>query len=152
MPISERPITSGQVRAIHVALSRQAIADTEYRAILDSRYGVSTCKDLTRRQASELLRTLGRPLPAEPREPAPDHTRRPSTGPLPDNAVRLASQAQQILIAELAETVEWRAPDGYSLWLRANQHIARVATDYQARRVIEALKAMLRRQRRAAHA
>ena len=64
--VSRRPITPAQVRAIHVAISRSGIDDETYRGILYERYGVETSKALTRRQASELLSRLGRPLPRPP--------------------------------------------------------------------------------------
>ena len=57
--ISDRPITKAQVRAIHVALHWLGIDDDTYRERLEHVYGVRTCKDLTRRQAHELLRAFG---------------------------------------------------------------------------------------------
>ena len=64
--ISAKPITPAQVRAIHVALHRHGIDDDEYRARLMDRWGVDTCKALTRREASDLIASLGYPLPNPP--------------------------------------------------------------------------------------
>ena len=62
---------------------------------------------------------------------------------------RLPSPAQHRLIGELRDEVDWREPDGYARWLQKNMSLARVASADQARRVIEGLKAILRRQRSA---
>ena len=137
----DRPITPAQVRSIHIALHRQGIDDETYRGMLYERWGVASCKALTRRQASDLLTRLGRPLKRGPPERPPA----PRPEPLPEGAVRLATRAQRELIAELAAEVEWREAQGYAGWLRANMHLKRVATSAQAARVINGLKAMVRR-------
>ena len=139
--MADRPITSAQVRSIHIALSRQGIDDATYRGILYERYGVETCKALTRRQASELLARLGRPLKRAP----PERSRAPRPDPLPEGATRLATREQRGLIAELAAEVEWREPDGYAEWLKANMGLKRIATAAQAARIINGLMAMVRR-------
>ena len=138
-------ITGSQVRAIHVTLSRAGIDDETYRGILNEGYGVDTCKALTRRQASELLRQLGVALrnppgkrPKSPRTPT-------SRAKLPPGVTRLSSPAQRQLIHELASEIPWREPDGYARWLKQNQGIRRVATAQQAARVIEGLKALKKR-------
>ena len=144
--ISHRPITKAQIKAIHVALSHHGIPDREYRERLHTDYEAKSCKDLTRRQASELLRRLGLPLkrppgvqaPREPRTPRP----RAKTSP---GVVRLPSPLQRKLIEQLAAEIEWRAPDGYTLWLRRNMGLNRLSTAEQASRVIEGLKAIKRR-------
>lgn len=154
------PITPAQVRAIHVATSRQGIDDATYRAMLRVRYGVGTCKDLTRRQASDLLAHLGRPLPRPPGSgPAPSPRRRAAEAaqaalPTPPRAaggrvIALPTPLQRVLIEELAAEVAWREPDGYRRWLRHTMGMERVATRAAASRVIEGLKALKRRSPRA---
>lgn len=141
--ISDRPITPAQIRAIHVALPGRGIDDGAYRAILGERFGVDTCKALTRRQASELLATLGQALPRPPGARGP-RTRKPApTGP---KVSRMVSPAQRELINELSGEIAWREPDGYRYWLRHNQRLERVSTSDQAARVITGLKAIRRRQ------
>ena len=150
-----RPITPAQVRAIHVALHRQGIDDAAYRALLDMAFGVTTCKALTRRQASALLVKLGRPLPRPPGSgPAPTARRRAAraaqaqaTARASGPVVRLATPLQRVLIEELIAEAPWRAPAAvaYPVWLQHNQGIRRVATFAQAAKVIEGLKAMKRR-------
>ena len=141
--ISNRPITPSQVRAIHVALSRQRIDDADYRARLRSGWGVTTSKALTRRQASELLEELRVPLPRPPgakaeRPPRPRRRAAPGT-------VVMVSPAQRRLIGEIAAEIDWRASDGYARWLRSSFGLERVSTSADAARVINGLRAMRRR-------
>lgn len=141
--ISGRPITPAQIRAIKVAQRRQGIDDDTYRAMLQEHWGVDSCKGLTRREASDLLRRLGRALKNPPgaRKPRP---RRPRADPA-EGATRLASGPQRELISKLAAEIAWREGDGYTRWLRGNMGLERVATSAQALRVIEGLKAIKRR-------
>ena len=150
--ISDRPITPAQVRAIHVALHGLGIDDDVYRERLEHVYGVRTCKDLTRRQASELLRAFGQRLghlPGSRPTDRPAATSSPSRTATPPGVACLPSPAQRRLIGELSREVDWREPDGYACWLANNMGLVRVASADQARRVIEGLKAILRRQRSA---
>ena len=144
--ISTRPITKAQIKAIHVALAHHDIPDKEYRERLHTDYGAKSCKELTRRQASDLLRRLGLPLKRPPGTQAPRPPRarntRPKTSP---GVVRLASAPQRQLIEQLASEIEWRVPNGYPLWLKRHMGIERIATDQQASKVIQGLKAIKRR-------
>ncbi len=143
-PISQTlPITPAQVRAIHVAIRAAGIADEDYRARLRAGWGVGTCKDLTRRQASDLLVELGRPRPQPARPRA--RAARPRPQPLPPGVVRMVTPAQRRLIEQLAAEVDWREPDGYRRWLARNQGLAHAATAAAAARVIEGLKALRRK-------
>lgn len=135
-----KPITASQVRSIHVALSRAGIDDDTYRDLLHDGYGVASCKDLSRRQASELLRHLGAPL-RNPPGTRPKAPRQPKTK-LPPGVTRLPSAAQRQLISDLVSEIAWRQEGGYHAWLKANQGIKRVATAQQAMRVIEGLKGL----------
>ena len=152
--ISTRPITPAQVKAIHVALHRRDIDDEAYRALLEARYGVTTCKALTRRQAGDLLTRLGRALPRPPGSgPAPTARRKaaqamqaPSPPPKAGRGVvRLVTPLQRVFIDELVAEIKWREEDGYERWLRRSMGMERVATTAQARKVIEGLRAMRRR-------
>ena len=155
--ISTAPITPAQVRSIHIVLSRQGIDDATYRAMLRARYDAASCKDLTRRQASDLLTHLGRPLPRPPGSgPAPTPRRRaaakaqgkaPLRGVVGGRVVALPTPLQRVLIEELAGEVPWREPDGYRRWLSHTMGMERVATRAAASKVIEGLKAMKARGR-----
>lgn len=140
---TDKPITAAQVRAIHVALHRRGIDDDEYRGRLMDRWGVETCKALTRRQASDLLHSLSVPLRNPPGEPRRERAPRPD--PLPDNVARLPTRAQRELIAELSAELRWREEDGLERWLRRNLGLDAIRTSADAARAIEGLKAMARR-------
>ena len=72
---------------------------SSYRGILYERYGVETCKALTRRRASGLLTRLGRWLKRAPKSPKSKKARLTR---LPDGATRLVTREQRELIAVLA--------------------------------------------------
>lgn len=136
------PITQGQIKLIHVMLTRQKIDDDDYRALLEELYGVDTCKKLTRQQANELLTRLGarqkpKPVPPQPK-PAPPRRR-------DSNVAALATPAQHQLIHALAHEVKWRKQPpaaAYAAWLQRNQSLDKVRTTAEASRVIRGLKAM----------
>ena len=139
------PITQGQVKLIHVMLTRQGIDDEDYRAMLESLYGVATCKKLTRKQANELLTRLGagqKPKLAQPKpvQPKPAPPRRRDA-----NVATLATPAQHQLIHALIHEIKWRMQPptaAYAAWLQHNQSLAKVRTTAEAARVIRGLKAI----------
>ena len=151
--LSDKPITKAQIKQIHVQLHRLGIDDATYRALLDELWGVATCKDLTRRQASALLNRLGVRLTNAPGQ-RPGQTARkrkknrpaPRHAPLPEGVVQLASPEQQRFVRELATEVDWRLAGGFERWLEHNMGLPRVRTHAEAQKVIEGLKAMKRRQ------
>ena len=144
--ISTRPITKSQIKAIHVALAHHGIPDKEYRERLHTDFGAKSCKDLTRRQASELLRRLGLPLKRPPGAGTPRAPRpRKARAPTQPGVTRLPSPLQRRLIDQIAGEIRWRVPNGYALWLKGNMGLERISTAAQAARVIEGLKAIKRR-------
>ena len=137
-------ITEAQVRAIHACLHARGIEDPEYREMLAARYNVTTCKDLTRRQAAMFIsllsgghRALARPKTRRPiqhpHQPAPEDT---------PGVVSLPSPAQRKLMAELVTEVDWYTPDGYQAWMEKALGIKRVRTSRDAHRVIRGLKGL----------
>ena len=148
--ISERPITANQVRAIHVALSAKGIEDADYRRLLaEVGDGAESCKGLTRRQASDLLARLGRPLRSPPAGGRPKAPRAPAP-PRAEGVARMATPLQRSLIAELASEVEWHPEGGLEPWCQASFGFRRPATQAQAAKAIEGLKGIKPRQARAA--
>ena len=142
-----RPITPGQVRAVHAALPRAGLDDAAYRLLLGEVYGVRSCKELSSAQANELLANLNlspRPRPKPQPRPARRRAARQAPG---GKVIRLASEAQRVLIGRLAGGIEWRAEDGLGAWMRRSLGLDAVRTGDDARRVIEGLKAMRRRAR-----
>lgn len=136
-------ISPAQIRAVKVAQRARGMGDAEYRALLWAHWGALSCTALTRRQASDLLRLLGRPLARQPGE-QPPRPPRPRPAPLAPGVVRLPTPAQRRLIAALAAEIEW-GPAGYAGWLAHSQGLARLTTAAQASRVIEGLRAIRRR-------
>lgn len=55
---NDTTITKEQIRYIHILLNNLDITDDEYREILCDEFGVDTCKDLGKEQASELIHKL----------------------------------------------------------------------------------------------
>lgn len=53
-----RPITAAQIKRIHTIIHILGISDENYRAALESRFGVTTCKDLTLLQAKSFIDEL----------------------------------------------------------------------------------------------
>jgi hypothetical protein len=51
-------IAPSQIKAIKTVIGKMGMDDEDYRHMLHSRYGVTSCKDLTWRQAEELLEHL----------------------------------------------------------------------------------------------
>ena len=139
------PITPGQVKLIHVMLTKQGIDDDDYREMLESLYGVDTCKKLTRQQANKLLTRLGagqKPKPAKPKpaQPKPAPPRRRDS-----NVATLATPAQHQLIHNLIREIKWRMQPptaAYAAWLQHNQSLAKVRTTTEAAKVIRGLKAI----------
>ena len=142
-----KSVTLAQTRAIKGAVRRLMMPNSEYRLLLWDRWGVTTHKDLTRREASDLLRVLGCPLTRRPGE-QPPRPARPRPTPAPPGVTPLPTPAQTRLIGELASEIEWLQPDGLAGWLKRNQGIERVATSDQASRAIEGLRAIKRRRTR----
>ena len=134
------PITRSQIRAIHIALRRQGVEDADYRALLLDGWGVTTCKDLTRRQAHELIQRLPGPPARTPRRRREAAPRR-----LPAGVVRMATRAQFELIHSLSREIEWRSAAGFAGWLWLHFGLRRVVTSAQARKVIEGMLAIRRR-------
>lgn len=64
-------IAPSQIKAIHATISRLGLDDDAYRNILETRYGVDSCKRLTWRQAEELLAGLNGGKGGQPHGVAP---------------------------------------------------------------------------------
>ena len=141
-------ITRSQIIAIKTAQRRHGIGDTEYRQILDSQFQASSCKELSRRQASELLTMFGRELLNPPGEmPKKKRAPRAPAAAAQPGVTPMATPDQRRLIADLVAEIGWMDEDAYSRWLWKFMLIRKVATRAQAARAIEGLKAMRRRVR-----
>ncbi len=138
----DKPITTSQINSIHIALSHQGIDDEDYRLALKERFNVTTCKDLTRSQATKLLDTIWKKLP-----PRTEKAKRVRKKPEPkaDNVVRLPTMPQRQLIEKLKEEIPWTHENGYKEWMIGNMRLKIIKTDAEAQKVINGLKAMKQR-------
>lgn len=56
----ETPITKNQIKAIHAIVKDMGIKDGRYRLVLHTLFNVTTCKDLTEKQASVMIEMLNK--------------------------------------------------------------------------------------------
>jgi len=122
-----------QLALVHLAKAQTGMGEEDYRALLSSRWQVTTSKDLTRPQLDELLkvfRSLGWRAKRPPRA-------RP-------NALELAGPAQQMMISKLYDGMGW-APARRVGFNKRTCGAPWPQTRAQANQIIEALKAMMAR-------
>lgn len=130
-------ITKQQIQLIHIAKQRLGLDDDLYRDMLFNLFRVRSSKNLTYRQASELLdhfKSRGFVFQSKKRAPA-------------GNIIHLTSPKERNLISVLSHRYIWRCKNGFNLWLRAQQekgYIKSVALNESsdAHWVIEKLKQM----------
>lgn len=131
-------INNLQKSLIHIGISELRIDDDTYRLMLAG-YGVGSCKDLQYSQASALIDDLvkkgfkikGRLKPRRPGGP---------------NLEYLPNKQQLGIIEHLRHDVQWRVHDGYQRWIEKFLGRRYIRTSREAQKVIEALKAMKKRQ------
>jgi len=152
----KQTITKDQIRLIKT-VQRKHQDDDDYYEMLDKRFRVSSCTQLTRRQAGDLIELYIRWGWAEKKK----RVRRSGSGPATrpagkrgrknrgpmrkGNMVRMASPAQRKKINALANLIDWRVKDGLTKWIAKRFSIARIKTAREAYQVIEGLKKMFER-------
>lgn len=152
MNVTEK-ISKGQIRKIKVTQRAIGMADYDYYLLLVQRFGARSCTELTRRQARQLIDLLtGKTCIAC--SPRPPRER------LPVNVTVLASQEQLHRIEDLRQAHSWAwHPRKYAAWLNHKFSAKwaaqgwpadRVVLSPQATDVIEALKVMVRQEKRCA--
>jgi hypothetical protein len=57
---SDKPISAAQIKRIHTIIHILGVSDDNYRAALDSRFGVTSCKDITLMEAKSFIDELDR--------------------------------------------------------------------------------------------
>ena len=140
---SKKPIDKIQIKLIHLAKAKLGLDDDKYRLILNQRYWVNSCKNLSYDEATDFIKyfqSLGFKIVTK------RHTRKAGIKPAPTNIINLVSPQQLALIEHLREDIQWRIHDGYYRWLRKWLKKDRITTAREAFRVIEGLKGMLKRQ------
>jgi hypothetical protein len=144
----QNKITIIQKKLIHMAKAELKIGDEEYRALLSERYWVNTCKDLSYKDASDLIdyfKTKGFKIRSH-RSAVSHQQKRKPTAP---NVTQLMSREQLLKIEHLKKDILWHAgPMGYHKWLMKYLKKDHITTSKEAQNVIEALKNMKARQNR----
>jgi hypothetical protein len=147
--LDRHPAGSRIIRTIHTAKSFLGLSQPEYREMLRQRYGVSSSKDLTRKQGDDLIEHFrsmgfGRPKRKWTCTLCAPHQR--ERGPIPKETIYPASAGQLFLINELTKAVKWKAEDGYRRWLFKYFALTEIKWSPEASSVITALKGLLRSQ------
>jgi uncharacterized protein DUF1018 len=164
--VNKQLITKEQIKLIKT-VQRKHQGDDDYYEMLEKRFRVSSCTQLTMRQASALIklyigwgwaekRKRGRRSPqlnplrsSSSKNLTGQGGRRRKTknqGPMRSgNMVRMASPAQRKKIDALANLIDWRVKDGLTKWIAKRFSIQRIKTAQEAYQVIEGLKKMFER-------
>ncbi len=133
-------INNLQKQLIHLGLAELGIDDETYRQML-ARYGVDTCTKLQYGQASALIDDLVKKGFKIKRKRT--RTRITDTR---GNVHYLPTPQQLRIIEHLRHDVHWRVHDGYHRWVEKFLGRTYIKTEREAQKVIEALKAMKKRQ------
>jgi hypothetical protein len=147
-PAISGKITPMQIKLIGMGRSQLGLPDEDYYKLLSDRYWCNSCKDLTYKEASELIdhfKTMGFKIKSS-REPQPPRGRRPRGAAVANNIANLPSKEQLRYIELLRADIRWHLRDGYYHWLVKWLKKDSIATSREASRVIEGLKGMLKRQ------
>lgn len=147
------PITKAQIRMIK-SLQGKNLDEVEYREILENHFKVTSCTQLSMRQAGVLIDMFAQwgffvPKGRNQTVGAYGHTHLRSRGKTPKNVVRLASREQLEKIAVLAGLITWRVENGLELWMEKRMGVSRVRTAQDTYLVIEGLKKMFENQMKA---
>ena len=146
-----RPITGPQTRAVHAAAAAHGYTGGAYRSLLESMFGVRSSRQLTVAQASELLDRLNGKRRAGDSGSGGSRSGDSRSGDgrprrLPPGTVRLPTAPQRRLIGALAAKLDMDAGDVERFAAgRLKLEGGRPKTSTEARKLIEALRAMCRR-------
>ena len=141
---AERAIDRNQIKIIKIAQKQLGIEEPEYRAMLRQYFEVSSCTELTHRQADTLIKEFEQRGFVRTGAPRPQFYGRKR--PRAHNLVDLPSPQIMAKIAHLAKDVRWDYQDGYERWVMKKYHVARPRTMHEAIMIVEGLKAMRARQ------
>lgn len=143
------PIDKKQIKIIHIAKSKLNLSDDQYRDILQGHYGKASSKNLTFKEAHDLIeyfKSLGFRIEGKSRKCGLMCRPRPKRSGLPNNVQFMVSPGQTAMIEALKKEVTWKYHDGYERWLSKYVGTDIVRTSMQASRTIEGLKGLLRSQ------
>ena len=140
----QKLITKDQIRVIKT-VQRKHQSDDDYHEMLEKRFRVTSCTQLTCDQANLLIglykkwgwtnfKNQGSSVPRQS-----------------GNMTKMVSPAQKKKIGALASLIEWRVKDGLTRWVSKRFSLDRIKTAQQAWQVIEGLKKMFERQMEKQH-
>ena len=142
-------ITKEQIKCIKT-VQRRHQADDEYREMLENRFKVNSCTQLTCDQGTMLIKLYKKwgwtNFPPKRRRAGRGQGPVTSGKKLPGNVTKMVSPAQKKKIGALANMIEWRVKDGLTRWVSKRFSTDRIKTAQQAWKVIEGLKKMFERQ------
>lgn len=152
-PFVKGRIAPSQIKAIHAVVGKLGIDDENYRHILHSRYGATSCKDLTWRQAEELLESLngqGKPGRTQSAPTVGAHRVRPVLKYTDmDSRPGFASGAQLRLVDAMFHQVtrmegEEAIEKALNSFVNRIGHVAgiRMVKSWQIEKIVKALEAM----------
>jgi len=143
--MNKQLITKDQIKLIKT-VQRKHQDDNDYYEMLEKRFRVSSCTQLTLRQARDLIelyKSWGWIEKKKRVRKSEGRRVRKNRGPMrKGNMVRMASPAQRKKINALANLIDWRVKDGLTQWIAKRFSIRRVKTAQEAFQVIEGLKGM----------
>jgi phage gp16-like protein len=146
-PFVKGRIAPSQIKAIHAVIGKLGMDDETYRHMLHSRYGATSCKDITWRQAEELLETLngqgksGRPQSAPARHGLKytDMDSRP--GFASGSQLRLIDAMWNQVTRAEGEEAQEKALDGFCRRITGVAGL-RMVKSWQIEKIVKALEAM----------
>jgi len=146
--MQETEINNTQKKLIHMATASLGLSDGVYRDMLQEQFGVNTCVKLNYQQADRLINDLvkkgfkikRRRTGTQAGTPVPQ--RRPQA----KNLTYLPSPQQMHVIDHLRKDVTWKVFDGFYRWIEKFLGKKRITNTREAQKVIEALKAIRKRQ------
>ena len=158
----EKLISKEQIKYIKTIQRKHQPDDDEYREMLEKRFGVTSCTQLTCAQAGRLIdlyikwgwADFGKQKSGVGKQKSGFRSQNSERSNVPrqsGNMIKMVSPAQKKKIGALADMIEWRVKDGLTRWVAKRFKIDKIKTAQQAWQVIEGLKKMFERQMEKQH-
>jgi len=139
-------INNTQKKLIHIGIAELGLTDEVYRDMLQEQFGVNTCLKLNYEQASRLIDDLKKKGFKIRTRRAARSANAPYQRPKAKNVAYLPSPQQMHVIEHLRKDVRWKVYDGFYLWIEKFLGKKHITNTREAQKVIEALKAIRKRQ------
>lgn len=145
-------ITKAQIRFIKT-MQRKNQSDDEYYEMLENRFGVSSCTQLTCKQARELIELYNTwgyaTAKKKTRKRTPTIPRKKRDGG--NKIIRLISASEKKKIIAISALINWMSSEDIENWMEGHFGITRVRTGQDAFLVIEGLKKMFENRMKKKH-